>query len=70
MGTKNILLSCISILSLFVATAQQPTNEIDRLYNKYNDGESITIYTTLSQLVAYVNICKNVDGKPESIEII
>ncbi|MBR4849991.1 MAG: hypothetical protein IKV09_03575 [Alistipes sp.] len=69
MGTKNIILSCTSILSLFVATAQQPTNEIDRLCNKYKDGESITIYSTLSQLDAYVNICKNVDGKPESIEI-
>lgn len=63
------ILFLFSILYSFIASAQQSTNEIDRLCTKYQDGETITIYSTLSELKASVIICKNIDGKPESIEL-
>ena len=69
MKAKCILSLCISILSFFATTAQQSVNEIDRLCSKYKDGESITIYSTLSEIAASISISKNVDGKPESIKI-
>jgi hypothetical protein len=50
-------------------TQQQNVNEIDRLYNKYKNKETITIYSTFGELNGTISTEMNASNKPESIEI-
>ncbi|MDR2065773.1 MAG: hypothetical protein LBP85_08725 [Prevotellaceae bacterium] len=53
-------------------TFQQPKvtiKEIDRLYKKYKDMESVTIYSTFGEIKGNISIELNSDNKPESITI-
>ncbi len=53
---------------------QAPTKttkaEIDRLFDKYKDKESITLFTEFGELNGNVNINYNSDEKPQSITIL
>ncbi|MDR2127091.1 MAG: hypothetical protein LBP63_09715 [Prevotellaceae bacterium] len=44
-------------------------NEIDRLYNKYKDKETITIYSSFGELKGEISTEMNASNKPESITI-
>ncbi len=51
------------------ATKQQSLSEIDRLYNKYKNIDTITLYTSTYNLEGFVYISFNDNKKPYSISI-
>ena len=63
---KIIVLFSLFGFNLFCFSQQL---EIDRLYEKYKNSETIVLYTTQGDITANVYIEMNDDNKPKSITI-
>ncbi|MEY5047614.1 MAG: hypothetical protein RLZZ175_973 [Bacteroidota bacterium] len=74
---RHILLLILLSFTVFVNAQTKPKSkkstptkpEIDKLYEKYKDSDSITLYTPHGELFGNVNIDMNENNKPISVQI-